>query len=69
MKPVVAKKPLSGNILSRFGAICLRRACAGESGFVNHARIVSNRFVPEAFFKLAAFSGADLKPGSGEKGT
>jgi hypothetical protein len=27
-----------------------------ESGFVNHVRIVSNRFVPQRYFKLAAFA-------------
>jgi len=56
MKRHVAKKPLSGNILRRFGRNCLRRACTRESGFVNHVRIVSNRFVPQRFFSLAAFA-------------
>jgi len=28
----------------------------GESGFVNHGRIVSNRFVPPRFFTLAAYA-------------
>jgi hypothetical protein len=61
MNRYVAKKPLTGKTLRRFGLFCLRRACHGESGFVNHARIVSNQFVPKRIFELAASRGADLK--------
>jgi hypothetical protein len=49
MKPARGEKPLPGKLLSRFGPLCLRRACQQESGFVNHHWIVSNRFCPTAF--------------------
>jgi hypothetical protein len=62
MKRSVAKKPLSGNILRRFGIAAPGNACMGESGFVNHVRIVSNRFVPPRFFTLAAFAALTLSP-------
>jgi len=52
----LVEKPLWGNNLRRFGAVCLRRACLRESGFVNHSWIVSNQFVPKAFLTFAAIA-------------
>src|SRR5665213_922660 len=69
MRRYVAKKPLYGNILRRFGLFCLRRACNRESGFVNHTVIVSNRFVPPRFFTLAAFAALTLSPAAARSGT
>jgi hypothetical protein len=42
------KKPLSHNILGRFGGICPGDACIEESGFVNHIPLV---------FRISLFHG------------
>jgi hypothetical protein len=57
-KRVVAEKPLGSNTLGRFGALAPVNACVPESGFVNHVRIVSNRFVPPRFFSNLAATAA-----------
>jgi hypothetical protein len=57
-KRVVAKKPLGSKTLGRFGAFAPASACVPESGFVNHVRIVSNRFVPPRFFQELAAQAA-----------
>jgi len=62
MNGIVAKKPLSSSILRRFGLHSPANACTEESGFVNHVRIVSNRFVPPRFFTLAAIAALTLSP-------
>jgi hypothetical protein len=67
MKSVVAKKPLPGSILGRFGRICPENACMGESGFVNHGEVsVPNQFV-EAFSWGRRFGAPSLCP-RGEEG-
>jgi hypothetical protein len=63
----VTKKPLVRNILSRFEENFPRRACAQESGFVNHASLVFRISLSQGVFQGPPLRRADFEP-RGEEG-
>ena len=69
MNKSVAKKPLSGNILRRFGHLWLAVDCVEELGFVNHASLTFRIGLSQGVFTGRHCGLHKFEPAAAKKGT